>query len=691
MKKLNLLLITTLLVAACLYGCHSNNDPVHKNLLDLSARDTSVSPAQDFFEYANGNWLKTAKIPADKVVLDPFNVKESLNNRIKTIMDSCAKLKDPEEGSPVQQIGDLYVSAMDSSAIDQAGLSPLQADLDSIKAIKTSTDIINELAREYKNGDWSWDWYHLVGTPSGAGQLFYLFVYTDDKNSNITRVHFNQGGLGLPNKTYYFKTDSTSKNIIKFYQQSIAKILSLSGDSAQAQKDAKAIFSLEKKLAKASKTPVELRNPQANYHLMTVSEMNTLAPNMDWNNLLNTMDIQTDTLLVGQPEFYKTLSELLKSEPITVWKKYLTFHLIGRYAPWLSKPFEEVTFDFIKKLTGQEKQKARWKRVADLTNGTLGDALGQLYVKRYFPPSSKAYMMNLVDNLKAAYRKHIKGLDWMSDSTKAKALDKLNAIVKKIGYPDHWKDYSSITIDRGSLIGNLKRIGQWYFHYDMDELHKPVDRSEWFMTPTTINAYYNPTSNDINFPAGILQPPFYFQHGDDALNYGGIGMVIGHEMTHGFDDQGSQYDKDGNLKSWWTKTDRKKFENRAERVVQEYNNYTIQDSIHVNGKLTEGENIADIGGLAIAYSAFKKTKEGQSDTLINGLKPDQRFFLSLAQIWRVKIRPQTMQTLINTDPHSPPKYRVNGPVSNLPAFYKAFNVKPGDKMYRLDSLRVHIW
>lgn len=517
-------------------------------------------------------------------------------------------------------------------------------------------------------------------------------VYTDDKNSNINRFQCMQGGLGLPNKNYYFKTDSTSQHITRAYKAYIATVLSLHGDSATANQDAANIYALEKKLAAASKSPVELRDPETNYHLMSVAEANKHTPFIHWSEVLNKLGVHTDTLLIKQPKYYEMLSELLVATPMNVWKSYLTFHLINRYAAWLSQPFVDASFGFYgKTLTGLKQKKPRWKKVVTLINETLGDALGQLYVKKYFPTSSKKYMMQLVDNLKAAYRNHIKNLTWMKDSTKTKALNKLNAMVKKIGYPDHWKDYSSITIDRNSLISNLKRIGQWYYHYDMNKLHKPVDRSEWFMTPTTVNAYYNPTSNDINFPAGFLLPPFYFPNGDDAINYGSIGSAIGHEMTHGFDDQGSQYDKDGNLKSWWTKEDRKKFEQHARRIVDQFNHFYILDSLHVNGKLTEGENIADLGGLAIAYSAFKMTKEGQSDTLINGLTPNQRFFLAYAQSWRGKMQPEMLRLLINSNPHSPREFRVNGPTSNLPAFYKAFNVKPGDKMYRPDSLRVSLW
>lgn len=375
-----------------------------------------------------------------------------------------------------------------------------------------------------------------------------------------------------------------------------------------------------------------------------------------------------------------------------MWKEYLKAGEISGYASWLSTPFAEARFNFYNRmLNGQKVPEARWKRVSGMVNGTLGDALGQLYVQRFFPPAARQYMIKMVNNLQNTYRERIQQLSWMSDSTKVKATEKLDAFIKKIGYPNKWKDYSSIDISRKSVVTNLKHIGQWQYAYMIHKLGKPVDKTEWGMTPPTVNAYYNPSFNEIVFPAGILQPPFYWQNGDDAVNYGAIGAVIGHEMTHGFDDQGSQYDKDGNLRNWWTPSDRAKFEKLANLVVQEYNNYVVLDSVHVNGKLTEGENIADIGGLAIAYAAFKKTAEGQSDTLIDGLTPDQRFFMSFAQIWRIKTRPQRMLFRINNDPHSPEMYRVDSPTSNMDAFYKAFDVKPGDGMYRPDSIRVHIW
>ncbi len=686
-KRVGVLLLLLPLFIFLSFSCN-NKKQASTHFLDLSARDTAVRPQDNFFEYANGTWLKNTKIPADHVGWGSFSlIEKKLNRQIKGILDSCADLQDPKEGSPVQQIGALYTSAMDSGAINQKELAPLQQTLSRIQNIGNSNEILNEMTREYKEGLWSWNWYGF----SQSAPVLNVFAFADEKNSNVARVHCYQGGLGLPNKNYYFPTDSTGKALISAYKKYISRLLSMNDDKNNARADADSIYGLEKKLAQASKSPVELQDREANYHLMTIMAFNHLTPNINWIALFNQMGIQPDSVIVGQPGFYKALSGLLKSEPLSLWKKYFTFHLLNHFSAWLSKPFEKAGFEFSQQLTGVQKQKPRWERATQLVNNTLGDALGQIYVKEYFPPSSKKYMKNMVDHIEQAYRQHIKKLTWMSDSTKTKALAKLGSVVKKIGYPDKWKDYSSVTVKDRGLIENLKRIGQWYYHYNMAKLDKPVDRSEWFMTPTTVNAYYNGQSNDINFPAGILQPPFYFKNGDDAINYGGIGMVISHEITHGFDNEGSKFDKDGNMKNWWTKEDRKRFEKRAEGIVHQYSHYSILDTLHLNGKLGERENIADVGGLSIAYSAFKHTKEGQSDTLINGLPPDKRFFLSFAQIWRVKFRPKTIALYVHIDPHSPPIWRVNGPLSDLDAFYKIYHVKPGDKMYRPDSLRVSLW
>lgn len=656
------MLLAAITGAALLYGCQSK-----------------VSPAEDFFEYANGDWVKKTEIPASKTGWGSFYVvRDNALSHMKTILDSCMNLPSPQKGSVAQQIGDLYASALDSMAIEQTGITPLEPILRRIDSIGDPQGVIREVTTEYVNGD---------------GTMFSFYVSPDDKNSNVERAHLDQGGLGLPNKTYYFKEDSTSQKIREAYVRYIATILTLSGtDSATAARQADAILALETKLADSSRTPVELRDPESNYHLLSVEQMNNVTPGLRWQNILAALQARVDTVQVGQPGFYSALAAQLQATPVDVWKSYLRFHLVSGYASWLSHAFADARFNFYNKLlNGQQEPEERWKRASSLVNSSLGDALGQLYVQRYFPPRAKSYMVGLVDNLQQTYRERIKELTWMSDSTKAKALDKLNTFIKKIAYPDTWKDYSSIDIDRKSLVSNLQHIGQWKYMYRIQKLGKPVDKTEWYMTPPTVNAYYNPSFNEIVFPAGILQPPFYYQDGDDATNYGGIGAVIGHEMTHGFDDQGSQYDKEGNLRNWWTPEDSSRFARLAAEVVTQYDAYTVLDSVHVNGKLTLGENIADIGGLAIAYAAFKKTPEGQADTTIDGQTPDQRFFMSFARIWQIKNRPERLLFRISNDPHSPERFRVNGPTSNMDAFYEAFGVKPGDGMYRSDSIRLHIW
>ncbi|HYW33982.1 MAG TPA: M13 family metallopeptidase, partial [Balneolaceae bacterium] len=623
-------------------------------------------------------WIKNTKIPPTKAAWGSFNnAHDKVLHRMHTILDSVSNLNDPKQGSIAQQTGDMYASAMDSTAIEKAGIQPLRNDLDHIASIKNADDIIHEVAREYKNGE---------------GTLFSFHVGPGTKHSMIERVHLNQGGLGLPNRNYYIKKNSQFKQLRNAYQHYIATVLSLSGDpKSTADREANDIIDLETKMAEASKPPVKLRNPQANYHLLTIRKLDDQTPNIDWKNVFNQMNIGVDTVQVGQPEFYRQLSDLVNSTPVSVWKAYLRFHLISGYASWLSSPYAKANFNFSRLLSGQKKRQPRWKRASALVDHTLGDALGQLYVKRYFPPKDKKYMKNLVNNLQNTYRNRLKHEAWMSDSTKAKAIAKLNALVKKIGYPDEWKDYSSIEINSKNIIKNLRHYGQWHYKYMIDKLGKPVDRNEWFMTPPTVNSYYNPSFNEVVFPAGILQPPFYYPGADDAVNYGAVGMVIGHEMTHGFDDQGSQYDKKGDLHNWWTKMDSIRFHQRTQKLVKQYDKYTVLDSLHVNGKLTLGENIADNGGLAIAYAAFQKTPEAKGGKKIDGLTPDQRFFLAYAQVWRMKERPKYKRFAIHNDVHSPPKYRVIGPASNMTAFYKAFDVQPSDSMYRPDSVRAKIW
>jgi putative endopeptidase len=518
-------------------------------------------------------------------------------------------------------------------------------------------------------------------------------------------AHFDQGGLGLPTRDYYFKQDSSIRKVKDAYKQYMTTLFLLinqehnmaqagqkiEADQKAADQDAEQVLAAETALAKVSKSPVDLRDPNANYHKLTLKDLDKLTDGLDWKDLLEKLRVKQDTVLVGQPEFYTGMYKALKSLPLEDWKNYLAFHLVDNYVPALGNAFQDAQFAYAKLLSGQQQQKPRWKRASQLVDGLMGDALGQLYVRKYFPPEAKARMKELVDNLQATYADHIQGLDWMSDSTKRKALVKLHAITKKIGYPDKWKDYSSVTIGRDDALGNMRNCGKYEYQRNINKIGKPVDRSEWYMTPPTVDAYYNPTANDINFPAGILQPPFFFKDGDDAVNYGAIGLVIGHEMTHGFDDQGRQYDADGNLKNWWSAEDAVKFKQKANLVVRQYDNYVAVDTFHINGNLTLGENIADVGGLSLAYGAFKKTAQGKDTVRIDGLTPDQRFFMAFAQVWRAKTRPESMRSQVMSNPHSTPQWRVDGPVSNLNAFYDAYAIQPTDKMYRPDSLRAHIW
>ena len=667
-----------LLAAIIFFSCNSKNSSnTTADLLDKTGMDSTVRPQDDFFNYVNGAWIKKTEIPASESSWGSGSILyQNTTQTLKNLLDSCAKLH-AAKGTNEQKVGDFYASAMDSVAIEQKGFTPLQADMQRINAIKSLSDVLNEVATEYT---------------MGASPLISFYPNQDDKNSEQIIAHFDQGGLGLPNKDYYTKKDSSTVNIRDAYVHYITTIFKLAGDdSTLAKSESASVMKIEYALAIASKTPVELRDPEANYHKMSVTEFSAKAPNFNWVTFMQSLGIKQDTMLVGQPAFYTTLSNMLQSVAVNDWKNYLRFHFIDNYAPYLSNAFVSANFEMNKLFSGQKALRPRWKRMTSLTDAQLGDALGQLYVKKYFPPESKQRILDLVNNLQETYKERIEALSWMSDSTKQKAIIKLNTIAKKIGYPDKWKDYSSIDISRDNLLQNLKNSGHYIYRYNINKIGKPVDRSEWFMTPPTIDAYYNPYTNDINFPAGILQPPFFYADGDDAMNYGAIGIVIGHEMTHGFDDQGRQYDAKGNLRNWWLPTDSANFRKKADLVVNQYNHSLVIDTVHINGELTQGENIADIGGMAIAYQAFKNTDEGKSDKMIGGLTPDQRFFIAFAELLRSKTRPERLRTQVMTDPHSTPQYRTNNPMSDLPSFYKAFDVKPGDKMYMPNSTRAQVW
>lgn len=672
MKKWMLPAIIALTVAAC------KNNTADKSYFDKAGMDTTIHPGDNFFMYANGTWIKNAKIPDDQSGWGSFYTLYDENlTKLRTILEETSAKIDHPKGSAAQKVGDFYASGMDTVTIEKKGYEPLKPMLAKIDAVKDYKELLLLLAD---------------GETSGEGDLFAFYVGADERNSAKNILSIYQTGTTLPEKEYYTKQDSITKNFRAKLVSHAAKYFELTGtDAATAQKSAAQILALETQIAAAHLSPVELRDPIKNYNKMSIADLQKRSPNIMWTAILEKIGATTDSINVAQPKYYETLSGLLASQPIEVWKNKVKFDYISAKAGLLSKAFRDERFAFNQLFSGAKKQEDRWKVMVNRTDGSLKDLLGQVYAEKYFPPEAKKRMDELVNNLQAAFTIRINKLDWMSDSTKTRAQEKLAAFLKKIGYPSVWKKYDDVTITRNNLFENMRQIATHNHKESIAKIGKAVDKTEWQMTVPEVNAYYNPTFNEIVFPAGILQFPFFDLGADDAINYGGIGMVIGHEMTHGFDDQGRQYDAQGNLKDWWTKTDADKFKVKADGVVAQYNSYTVLDSLHVNGALTLGENLADIGGLAIAYDAFKMTKQGQGTDKIDGFTPDQRFFLGFAQVWKLINRPETMRTRITTDPHSPEEYRVNGPVANFDPFYAAFGISEKNKLYRKPADRVKIW
>ncbi len=681
MTSKSFLWLTAVAIAATACNSKTNSDkevPARTSFFDKSTMDTTISPGDDFFMYANGNWIKKTAIPGDEVGWGSFYILNDDNQKnLRSILEQLSTQSNAA-GSNEQKVGDYYASGMDTVTINNLNYEPIKPLLAKISKLATYKDVINHAAEGYQDD---------------SGSLLGFYIAPDDKISTKYAANFTQSGLGLPNCEYYTKNDSSSVKIRNAYVKYITKLFTLTGDSpANAQKNAADILKLETAIAKSHSTPVELRDPVKNYHKYYVADLQKQIPDIDLKNVLSKLKVKVDTVLVGQPKYFVALNNLLKSEPIAVWRNKLRFDALSGAANLLSKDFRDARFEFFgKTLYGQQKDRERWKKMVSNTDGGLGEALGQVYVEKYFPADAKQRMLDLVNNLQGVYKQRIEKLDWMSAETKKQAIAKLDAFTKKIGYPDKWKKYEDVTIDRKTYYANQRSISRHNFSEMVNKMGKPVDKTEWGMTPPTVNAYYNPPFNEIVFPAGILQFPFFDKDADDAVNYGAIGAVIGHEMTHGFDDTGAQYDKDGNLKNWWTSQDEARFKTKVKEVVEQYNKYIVLGDLHVNGALTTGENIADIGGVAIAYQAFKNTPQGKSDKLIDGLTPDQRFFLSYAQVWRNKYRDEALRLLINTDTHSPDIARVNGPLSNMPEFYKAFNVKPGNKLYREEKDRIKVW
>lgn len=673
MKQLATLLVGASLIFA---ACKTNTD--QSAYFDAAGMDTTVHPGDNFFQYTNGTWVKNSVIPDDQSGWGSFFTLYDENlKKMRTILDELSAKTDHQPGSNEQKVGDFYASGMDTIAIEKAGYEPLKPMLVKIEAVKDYKELISLLASSYTEGD---------------GDLLGIYIGADERNSSKNILSLYQTGLTLPEKDYYTKTDAPTVEKRQKLVAHITNLFVLTGvDKTLAAQQAAAVLKLETAIAVSHLAPVELRDPIKNYNKMSVGDLEKISPNIGWSASLAKMGIQTDSINVAQPAYYKTLSTLLASQPIDVWKSKVKFDYISSNASLLSKAFVDERFAFNKLFSGAKTQEDRWKKMVSRTDDGLKDLLGQIFVQKYFPAEAKKRMDELVNNLQIAFDKRIAQLDWMSDTTKQKAKEKLAAIMKKIGYPDKWRSYDDVKISRSDFYGNMRSIAKHDYKESIAKIGKSVDKTEWQMTAPTVNAYYNPTFNEIVFPAGILQFPFFELKADDAINYGAIGMVIGHEMTHGFDDQGRQYDAQGNLTDWWTKTDAEKFTAKAKGVIEQYNAYTVLDSLHVNGALTLGENLADIGGLAIAFDAFKLTKQGQSAEKIGGFTPDQRFFLGYAQVWRIVDRPESLRTRITTDPHSPEEFRVNGPLANFEPFYQAFGVTEKHKLYRPAAQRARIW
>lgn len=649
--------------------------------LDPVNFDTTVAPCRDFYRFANGGWVDRNPVPPAYSNWGSFSEITERNNEIlHTILEEAAARTGEPRGNIQQLVGDLYASGMDSARAEIDGLKPLAEEFARIDAVKNLGDLQNVITRFHQS----------LGNP-----VFQIVSQQDFKNSEAIIASIDQSGVTLPDRDYYLKDDDRYKTIRKEYNDFMVKMFKMLGDNqATADKNAKTVMTIETRLAKASMSRVAMRDPNAIYHKMTVAELKKLTPVFGWDRYFKSMGIdQVKDLNVSQPDFVKEVNSMLKTVPIKNWKAYLRWQLIDGAAPFLSQPFVDARFQFHGTvLNGQKELQPRWKRVLQTIDGSIGDALGQLYTAKTFTPEAKARALQMVKNLQVAFRERLATLDWMGDATRQKAREKIDAFDLKIGYPDKWKKYDGLVVNRGPYVLNLMRVNTYETRRQLDKIGKPVDRTEWLMTPPTVNAYYNPTMNEIVFPAGILQPPFFDPNADDAVNYGGMGAVIGHEITHGFDDQGRQFDAKGNLTDWWTKDDADRFTSRAGIVEAQFGDYTVIDSLKVNGKLTLGENLADLGGLAIAYHAFKKTLDQKpTQPTIDGFTPQQRFFLAWGQMWRRNYTPANLKQRLVTDPHSPSVFRANGPISNMPEFFQAFGCNEGDWMVRVSTQQVKIW
>jgi putative endopeptidase len=677
MSRIILALTCAALVAACGSSTSSRPEAPLRSGVELENFDRGVRPQDDFFLHVNGTWLKNTQIPADKSRYGAFDkLRDDSEARLRAIIEESSTKADKQAGTDEQKVGDLYNSFMDEARIDALGLKPIEAELARVDAMKSKAEIPALMA-------------HLMRISASAPINGY--VNQDAKQPTEYIVYLFQSGLGLPDRDYYLLDDAKFRDIRAAYLAHVEKVLGLAGDR-DAAKSAKAIMALETALAKKYWSRVESRDDDKTYNKFELAKANSVTPGFDFAAYLRAAGVTNDAVIVMQPSALAGFAEQLKARPLAAWKTYFRWQLIRSFSPYLSKPYVDESFAFYgKTLRGIQENRPRWKRAVETVENSLGESLGKIYVARHFPPEHKARMEVLVANLVKAYEQSIRSLDWMSEETKQQALVKLAKFTPKIGYPDRWRDYSALTIEGGDLVGNLIRSARFEHDYQVGKLGKPIDRKEWFMTPQTVNAYYNPGMNEIVFPAAILQPPFFNAAADDAVNYGGIGAVIAHEIGHGFDDQGSKYDGDGRLQSWWTDSDRKAFEERTRALIAQYSEYEPIPGYKVNGALGIGENIGDLGGASIALKAYRIALAGREAPTIDGFTGDQRFFIGFGQIWRGALREQRMLEQIKVGPHSPPQYRCNGPLENVPEFHAAFDVKPGDKMYKAPDQRVRIW
>ena len=645
--------------------------------IELANMDTSVAPQQDFFRYVNGNWLDTTQIPADKARWGSFDaLGENSRNQVLDLIKELATREHPQD-SDEQKITDFYRSFLDETQIEAAGIKPLQNFMSRIDSLKTYQDLTHLW------GEWQ---------VYGIGVPIELYIDQDDKKSDEYITGVWQSGLGLPDRDYYLKDDARSLELLKKYQAYIATLLT-KANLTKPEQAAAHIVALEKKIAAIHRTKIQNRDRNARYHKMTLVELNKLAPGVDWQLVVSAAGLDNiNELVVNQPTYVTAIAKLQRQISLADWQLYLKFHLLNSNASNLSHDFADANFDFFGKiLNGVEEQRTREKRAATITDSNLGFIVGKLYVAKYFKPDAKVRMDKMIENLRSAFSQSIDELEWMSPATKQQAKIKLAKFNTKIGYPDKWRDYTCLKISATDLLGNVQRSAECEHQRAINRLGKPVDRTEWNMTPQMVNAYYSPSMNEIVFPAAILQPPFFNVAAEDAVNYGGIGAVIGHEFTHGFDDQGRHSDSDGNLRDWWTEQDAEQFKNRAQLMVDQFNAYTPIDDLHLQGALGLGENIADLGGVTLAHKAYNISLKGKQGKVIDGFSAEQRFFMGWAQVWRIKYRDEALRLQVINGPHSPGMYRVLGPLSNMPAFYKAYNVQPGDGMYRDEMVRVKIW